>query len=126
MFIDRLKNYRVNELKINTRREMAEKMSVSEQLYAMVERGARKPSKDFLDKLLILSGRPEEYWLYGVDGNDILDKRHEFKSIESTVIDLIESGIITDSDFDEEVEKVLIQAIKADIDHLILKKKREK
>lgn len=126
MFIDRLKDYRINELKLNTRREMAERMGVSEQLYAMVERGARKPSKDFLDRLLIVSGKPEEYWLYGVTGNAIIDKRPEFKSIESTVIDLIESGIIINSDFDEEVEKVLLQAIKADVDHLLLKKKREK
>lgn len=50
-FESKLKDYRENNLKINTRREMAEKLGVSEQLYAMVERGDRKPSNDFLNKL---------------------------------------------------------------------------
>lgn len=123
MFKERLRKYRVDELKLNTKREMAEKLGVSEQLYAMVERGARKPSNDFLGKLIILSNIPEEYWLYGVQTDkELLNKRKTFKSIENTVVDLISDGYITDIDFNKEIEEILITAIKADIQHLLLRK----
>ncbi|CAI3643046.1 helix-turn-helix domain-containing protein [Clostridium neonatale] len=126
MFNERLKNYRENHLKISTKKEMAEKLGVSEQLYAMVERGARNPSKDFLRKLVIYSNLPEEYWIYGVKTeNEFIDKRKVFKSIESTVYDLIDDGTISDINFDSDVEDVLITALKADIQHILLKRKKQ-
>lgn len=126
MFDERLRNYRENTLKISTKKEMAEKLDMSEQLYAMVERGARKPSKDFLRKLVIYSNMPEEYWLYGVKNeNEFLEKRKVFKSIETTVFDLIEDGTITDINFDEDIEDVLIAALKVDIKHILLKRKKQ-
>lgn len=127
MFTNRLKNYRENEINLSTKREMAEKMGVSEQLYAMVERGARKPSNDFLSKLVMLSNLPEEYWLYGVKTEkERIDKRRDFKSIESTVMDLLNDGYIKDTDFDDEIKEILILALKADIQHLLLKRKNNK
>lgn len=126
MFEKRLEQYRVEELNFNTKREMADKLGVSEQLYAMVERGDRTPSKDFLRKLVICSNIPEEYWLYGIQSEkDLIDKRRNFKSIESTVLDLIDEGYITDIDFDKEIEEILITAIKADIQHLLLRKRNK-
>lgn len=126
MFNKRLKNYREENLKISTKKEMAEKLGISEQLYAMVERGARNPSKDFLKKLVTYSNLPEEYWIYGVKNeNEFVDKRKVFKSIESTVYDLIDDGIISDINFDSDIEDVLITALKADIQHILLKRKKQ-
>lgn len=123
MFKDRLRKYREEELNLSTKREMAEKLGISEQLYAMVERGDRTPSNDFLRKLVVCSNIPEEYWLYGVQSeNDLVAKRKTFKSIERTVLDLMEEGYITDINFSKEIEDILITAIKADIQHLLLKK----
>ncbi|MGN2336845.1 helix-turn-helix transcriptional regulator [Clostridium cagae] len=126
MFNKRLKDYRENDLKISTKKEMAENLGISEQLYAMVERGARNPSKDFLKKLVTYSSLPEEYWMYGVKSeNEFINKRRLFKSIESTVCDLIEDGSISDINFDSDIEDVLITALKADIQHILLKRKKQ-
>lgn len=84
MFSKRLKNYRENTLKILTKKEMAEKLGVSEQLYAMVERGSRNPSKDFLRKLVTYSNLLEEYWLYGIQ-NETLIENNNFVPIISIV-----------------------------------------
>lgn len=122
MFKDRLIEYR-ESLNIDTKREMAEKLNVSEQLYAMVERGARKPSADFIRKLVIFSNKPEEYWLYGVSkDDDIINKRKSFKSVENTVMELINEGYITDVNFGKDIEDALLLAIKADIQHILLRK----
>lgn len=122
-FNDRLINFR-KELNIDTKREMANKLDVSEQLYAMVERGNRNPSNDFIRKLVIFSNLPEEYWIYGVvKDTEILDKRKNFSSIENTVMELINEGYIKDTNFDKDIEEALILAIKTDIQHILLRKK---
>ncbi|HBJ1645852.1 TPA: helix-turn-helix domain-containing protein [Clostridium botulinum] len=77
-FNERLLNYRINEIKIDSKREMAKKIGISEQLYAMVERGDRKPSKDFLNKLVLLSNLKEEYWIYGISEDNIYSKKIEY------------------------------------------------
>ncbi|OOM81842.1 helix-turn-helix domain protein [Clostridium puniceum] len=123
MFKERLRSYRENELKLSTKREMAEKIGVSEQLYAMVERGDRLPSNDFLRKLVLYSNMPEEYWRYGIQSEtDLIAKRKQFKSIENTTLELIDEGYITDINFSKDVEDLLITALKADIQHLLLRK----
>ncbi|MFT8352166.1 helix-turn-helix domain-containing protein [Clostridium saccharoperbutylacetonicum] len=126
MFNDRLLKYR-SELNINTKREMAARLGVSEQLYAMVERGDRKPSDDFIRKLVIYSSLPEEYWLYGIEKDeDIINVRKNFKSIENTVLELIEEGYIKDINFNKEIEDILLTAIKTDIQHILLRKMANK
>jgi transcriptional regulator with XRE-family HTH domain len=123
MFNERLKKYR-NELNIDTKKEMAEKIGVSEQLYAMVERGDRKPSNDFIRKLVIFSNLAEEYWIYGVTKDtEVIDKRKVFSSIENTVMELINEGYIKDTNFDKDIEDALLLAIKTDIQHILLRKK---
>lgn len=77
-FVQRLKNYRLNELKIKTKREMADKLNISEQLYAMVERESRKPSNDFLNKLVLFSGLEKEYWLYGIREDSLYMKKIKY------------------------------------------------
>lgn len=126
MFNDRLKKFR-EELKINTKREMAAKLGVSEQLYAMVERGDRKPSNDFIRKLVILSNLPEEYWVYGVEKDlDIVNVRKNFKAIEDTILELIEEGYIKDINFSKEIEDIIVTAAKTDIQHILLRKMANK
>jgi transcriptional regulator with XRE-family HTH domain len=122
-FNDRLKKYR-EDLNIDTKREMANKLGVSEQLYSMVEKGTRKPSEDFIRKLVVDSNLFEEYWLYGVVKDDeILNSRNNFKSIENTVMELLNEGYIKDINFGEDIENALMLAIKTDIQHLLLRKK---
>lgn len=126
MFNDRLKKFR-EELKINTKREMSAKLGVSEQLYAMVERGDRKPSNDFIRKLVILSNLPEEYWVYGVEKDlDIVNVRKNFKAIEDTILELIEEGYIKDINFSKEIEDIIVTAAKTDIQHILLRKMANK
>lgn len=121
-FNERLGKYR-EHLNIDTKRKMANELGVSEHLYAMVERGDRPASKDFMRKLVIYSKLPEEYWLYGVEkNNEILNTRKEFKSIESSVMELIDEGYIADVNFDKRIEDILLTAIKTDIQHILLKR----
>ncbi|MDU7250888.1 MAG: helix-turn-helix transcriptional regulator [Clostridium sp.] len=121
-FNKRLLDYRLS-LGIETKREMADKLEISEQLYNMLENGKRSPSQKVLDKLFLISNKPEEYWLYGIDSeHDYLEKRDEFKMIKRTVYQLIELNMIEDEDFSPAVEEVLLAALKADIKHIIKKK----
>lgn len=125
-FNERLENYRVNILKISTKKEMAEILGLSEQLYAMVERGARNPSKRFLKKLCEYSSIPESYWLYGIEA-DFLEERKDFNCIRNTVDLLIENNLLDKTvSFNEDIEDILLTALKADIKHLFLKKEQKK
>lgn len=127
-FAERLKNYRTKELNLNTQKEMAEKLNISHSLYRMVERGARKPSKHFLDELVKFSNLPEIWWLYGVkDESTKIKTRTDFNCIKNTVLDLISSELIDkDVNFSNEVQDILLTALKADIKHLILKENLKK
>lgn len=124
MFKDRLLKFRTETVKAETKKEMADLLGISQQLYAMFERGDRSPSKNFLDKLVTYSNLPEEYWIYGITEKERIIKRKEFKSIETTVLDLIDEGYITNVDFNEDIKEILLTAIKADIQHLLLKRKK--
>jgi transcriptional regulator with XRE-family HTH domain len=68
MFNERLEEYRKN-LQI-TKRELAEKLEMSESYYNMIENGKRNPSRTFILKLVALSGKPEEYWIYGINDKE--------------------------------------------------------
>lgn len=120
-FKERLENYRVNVCKLSTKREMANKLGISEQLYAMVERGDRDPSKKFLKVLTDYSGIPESYWLYGIE-EEYIENRNEFSCVKSAVNTLIEEGLIDSSlELDKDTEDILLTALKADIKHLFKK-----
>lgn len=121
-FNDRLKEYR-EKLGIETKREMADKLGISEQLYSMLEVGSRNPSKKVLHKLVDFSGLPEEYWVYGVIDDKSINDREELKDTKESIKLLINLGIIKDENLSSEAMEVLIAALKADIKHLLMKKK---
>ena len=124
-FKDRLKQYR-ESLEISTKTEMAKFLGIARSLYSMLENGEREPSQDVLDKLVLRSDKPEEYWLYGVESEkEYLKSREEFKMVKRMVYDLINIGVITDEEISENVCEVLLAALKADIKHIILKMKQE-
>lgn len=122
-FKDRLQNYR-DELGIKTKREMAKKLEISEPLYCLLENGSRKPSQDVLDKLFLLSDKPEEYWVYGVSEDQYTENRKEFKMVERMTRQLIDIGLIKSENISQDVQDVLLSALKADIRHLLDKKKK--
>lgn len=123
-FSKRLLDYRLS-LGIETKREMSEKLEISEQLYNMLENGKRPPSQKVLDKLFMISNKPEEYWLYGVESeSDFLEKRDEFKMVKRAVYQLIELNMIDSENFSSAVEQVLIAALKADVKHILTLKKQ--
>ena len=65
MFNERLKQYRKNlHLQMN---EMAAKLQVSDSYYSLIENGKRSPSKTIMEKLVLISELPEEYWIYGIN-----------------------------------------------------------
>lgn len=124
-FKDRLKEYRLN-LDIKTKIEMAEKLGVARTLYSMLESGTREPSKDVLEKLFLLSNKPEEYWLYGItDEKEYLHKREEFKCLKDAIKQLDEIGLLSlEKDFSDGVKEVILAAAIADITHILEKKKQ--
>ncbi|WP_270545616.1 helix-turn-helix domain-containing protein [Clostridium butyricum] len=75
-FENRLKNYRKNlGLK---KRELADKLELSESYYNMIENGKRNPSKSFIIKLVNYSKKSEEYWIYGILKDSIYMKKLEY------------------------------------------------
>nr|WP_269153610.1 helix-turn-helix transcriptional regulator [Clostridium cochlearium] len=104
---------------------MADKLEISEQLYNMLENGKRTPSQKVLDKLFLISNKPEEYWLYGIeDEKNYIEKREEYKMTKRAVDQLIELGMIKDENFTTAVEEVLIAALKADVKHILKRKSK--
>lgn len=122
MFNERLKKYRI-ELGIAKKKQMAQKLGISEQLYSMLESGSRKPSNDVMKKLVDFSGIAEEYWEYGNIGSKTLEEREELKDTKNSINLLINLGLIKDENLTDETLEVLIAALKADIKHILLKKK---
>lgn len=124
-FCDRLKSYR-KELGIDVKKDMAKLLNISESFYNMLENGKRPASKNVLLKLVSLSNKPEEYWLYGVTTEkEWIEKREDFKCLRDAVKQLTEIGLLKDEEeFTPAVKEVLDAAMKADISHLIKKIKR--
>ncbi|KHO39185.1 DNA-binding protein [Clostridium tetani] len=124
MFCERLKDYRESIGFI--KRELAEKLSVSESYYNMIENGKREPSKNFIEKLVVFSEKPEEYWLYGISEENYAKERDSFKSTKKAVKQLLELNLINNVEdlFKGQyepgtLEELLITALKADISYLL-------
>jgi transcriptional regulator with XRE-family HTH domain len=128
MFNDRLDKYR-NELYLK-KKEMADKLQVSESYYSLIESGKRSPSKNFIEKLVVISERPEEYWIYGINQEDYVNTRDEFKSLKKALDTILDLGSFTNVNeiFDENnnpkdsLGKLLISALKADMECMIEKR----
>lgn len=129
MFNERLENFRNKTGLI--KREFAEKLEVSESYYNMIENGKRNPSKTFINKLVSLSGKPEEYWMFGISDTQYRATREDFKSVRKATDQLIELNLINNIDDlfkgnypQGTLEELLIVALKADIEYLLDKKKK--
>lgn len=136
MFNTRLEEYRESlDLK---KKELADRLEVSESYYNMIENGKRNPSKSFIIKLVNNSGKPEEYWIYGIDENNYLNSRDDLKSTYEAIKLLIKNKVFTDEseinsklfktiDFDklELVDKMILTALKTDLEYLIIKEKEK-
>ena len=121
MFNERLEKYRY-ELHFN-KTEMAHKLEVSDSYYSLIELGKRKPSKNFMKKLVSISKIPEECWLYGISKEDYLDASHDLKNLRKTLDTILEFSDIKSPNeiFDnnnipiDSLGKLLVAALKADI-----------
>ena len=124
-FKDRLNRYR-NSLGY-TQRMLAHELDVSENYYSLFENGVRKPSRNFLIKLVNHSGKPEEYWLKGVTEEQYYLERIKNKSLNTVINTLFDLNIIKDNNdidrlFSKDVyeensfEHLIIEAIKVDLE----------
>jgi len=125
-FNERLQEFR-EKLKIKKKKDMAKKVGISEQLYYMLESGTREPSNNVIKKLVVMSGLPEEFWIYGItDEKEYLQKREDFKCLKDLVSQLENIGLLNiEGEFTEGVKEVILAAAIADISHLIEKKKQK-
>lgn len=130
MFNERLKEYRNKlHLKMN---EMADKLQVSDSYYSLIESGKRSPSKAIIEKLVLISELPEEYWIYGINNKEYVNTRNEFKSLKKALDSIFETNTISNVHdvFDENhkpkdlLGKLLVAALESDISYMLEKKKK--
>ena len=129
-FKDRLTNYR-KSLSVK-KREMADILHISESYYNLVENGKREPSKKFLYSLVAASGKPEEYWLYGISDEEYIRTRDIAKSTRIVLEQIKELKLIDDldslfKDYEPKnaAETLFIAAIKSDLSYIIQPKKED-
>jgi transcriptional regulator with XRE-family HTH domain len=126
MFNIRLEQYR-NKLQLN-KRQMANKLELKESYYNLIENGKRSPSKTVLNKIVAISGLSEEYWMYGIDKENI--NNYDFKTLSNALKTIIELNIVKNPDelFNENncpadsLGRLLIEALKKDIDEMFRNK----
>ena len=129
-FKDRLTKYR-EELNLN-KREMASRLEFAETYYNMIENGKREPSKKFLFALVDDSGKPEEYWLYGISDEEYRKTRDTAKSTRIVLEQIVELKLLDNldslfKDYEPKnvAETLLIAAIKSDLSYIIQPKKED-
>lgn len=135
MFTDRLAEYRT-ELELN-KRQMSRKLNIKDAYYNMIESGKRPPSKKVLNALVALSGKPEEYWVYGIEyDTTYINTREDFKCTKIAIDQLLNLNLDIKNLFKESknediiikkgsIEELIIAALKADLEHLYLKKNQK-
>lgn len=130
IFNERLKQYRNKlHLKMN---EMAAKLQVSESYYSLLESGKRSASKAIVEKLVVISELPEEYWIYGINKEEYVNTRNEFKSLKKALDSIFETNTISNvrDVFDEDhipkdlLGKLLVAALESDISYMLDKRKK--
>lgn len=123
-FGKRLEKYRTERMM--TKRELAEKLEITEQYCGAIERGVKKPSKNFMEKLIVLTELPYEYWMFGAEKEeDIINTREDMKCLKDAFEQLYEIGLLKDADnISDAVKEVLDAALLADLTHFIEKKKK--
>lgn len=126
-FIERLKEFRKE--KDMTQSELGALLDVKKSYYSQIESGKKSPSRNFINKLVSISNKPEEFWLYGVEKENYISNRIEYKCIKKAFEQILELNLIEDVNKlritapSGSIEELLVLAIKADLEHLINKKK---
>ena len=123
--VDRLRKYK-KELGIESNKEMATLLKIGESFYSSIENGKKPVSKNVLQRLVVLSKMPEEYWKYGItDEKERIEKREDFKCLKDAIDQLSHIGLLKSNgeEFSSSVEEVLIAAMKADVTHILDKQK---
>ncbi|MEG0297657.1 MAG: helix-turn-helix transcriptional regulator [Clostridium sp.] len=128
----RLHDYRIDN-GYTTKTNFSKWLDMSRNIYTMIENGYRDPNKAFLDKIVTKTGLSEAYWLYGVTSDiELSEARNEFKSVRSAIDDILELELITlDGEYTSEknmdiAKSLLDVALKADMYHILYKKRQEK
>lgn len=132
MFNKRLEEYR-GKLHLN-KKEMSERIDVCESYYSLLESGKRHPSRNVIQKLVVISELPEEYWIYGISAEEYVNTRDDFKSLkkaldtvfELTLFDNVDEIFTSKSTPDNTIEALLIAALRADVESMIDKRKAKK
>ena len=129
-FKNRLTKYR-EELNLN-KREMASRLEFAETYYNMIENGKREPSKKFLYSLVSDSGKPEEYWLYGVSDEEYRNNRDIAKSTRISLEQIVElklldnlDSLFKDYEPKNAAETLLIAALKSDLSYIIQQNEKD-
>ena len=126
-FTERLKKFRSD--KGLNQSELGSLLGVKKSYYSHIESGKKSPSRNFINKLVSISNEPEEYWLYGVEKNNYISDRIEYKCIQRAFEQILELNLVDDVKKlrieapEGSIEELLVLAIKADLEHLINKKK---
>lgn len=136
MFSKRLEDFR-KELNLS-QVEMAKKLQISESYYSLIENNKREASKKVLYRLVVLSNKPEEFWLYGINNdNDVINMRSDCEFI-CKAYDLLKECYLNEDQVEylfnndkpndlkkslEIAENLLKKAIRADLKHLYEKDK---
>lgn len=121
---ERLRNYRVETLKFKTKREMAKYLGISEDVYSKAENGTRDISKPLFQALEAKTGLSEQYWKYGTEPHHI--NNSELKSTLTMLEQLLKDGDLkTYADVTDEVENMLLTALKADIQHILFSRNKK-
>ena len=116
---------------------MSRKLNIKDAYYNMIESGKRPPSKKVLNALVALSGKPEEYWVYGIEyDTTYINTREDFKCTKIAIDQLLNLNLDIKNLFKESknediiikkgsIEELIIAALKADLEHLYLKKNQK-
>ena len=123
-YYERLRNYRENVLKLNTKKEMAQYLNISERVYAMAENGTRPLSKNLLATLVAKTNLNEAYWLYGVEPTHI--NNSELSSTVNMLEQLLKAGDIKiNQELSPAIKDLLLTALETDIKHLLFNRSKK-
>ena len=129
-FRDRLIKFRESK-DFKTKTEFANWLGVPRNSYSMIETGYRPPNQKFFDQLLLKTGKPEEFWVYGVeDDNQYAKAREDFKMLKKAIDDVVDLGLLdldgnyTSAQNETIAKKLINTALNADIYHILLKKRQ--
>lgn len=105
---------------------MAELLGIKKAYYSLIFNGKRKPSKNLIMKLSIISGRPIEYWDGTVE--EYIQERSFLEKTSELLTVLIDNDLINNIEDieDKKINETLMKAIKTDLKYKLKMKQRDK